>query len=191
MPNNHVSKTDNNIPENQETYETVREYIVAAQKQVNVAVNSAMVTAYWNIGKKIYEACGENERAEYGKNLLLFLFEKLTTEFGKGFTVANLRNMRQFFITFKNRNAVRSELSWTHYRSLMRVKDEVVRQFYLEEAVKCGWSSRQLDRQINSLYYQRILASKNKTLVPDPFKKILNYINSFVTGSGTAVLEGG
>ena len=90
-----------------------------------------MVTAYWNIGKKIFEACGENERAEYGKNLLQFLSEKLTIEFGKGFTVANLRNMRQFFITFKNRNAVRSELSWTHYRSLMRVKDEVARQFYL------------------------------------------------------------
>ena len=191
MPNNHVSKTDNNIPENQETYDTVREYIVAAQKQVNVAVNSAMVTAYWNIGKKIYEACGENERAEYGKNLLLFLSEKLTTEFGKGFTVANLRNMRQFFITFKNRNAVRSELSWTHYRSLMRVKDEVARQFYLEEAVKCGWSSRQLDRQINSLYYQRILASKNKesvaaeidTLEPKPeYEKIIKdpYVLEFL-----------
>ncbi len=142
----------------------MRGYIVAAQKQVNAAVNSAMVTAYWNIGKQIYEACGESERAEYGKNLLQFLSEKLTAEFGKGFTVANLRNMRQFFLTFQNRNAVRSELSWTHYRSLMRVENEVARQFYLEEAVKCGWSSRQLDRQINSFYYQRILASKDKVL---------------------------
>ena len=79
---------------NQKTYDTVRGYIVAAQKQVNVAVNSAMVAAYWNIGKQIYEACGENERAEYGKNLLQFLAEKLTAEFGKGFTVRNLRYLK-------------------------------------------------------------------------------------------------
>ena len=176
---------------NQETYDVVRGYIVTAQKQVNNAVNFAMVTAYWNIGKHIYEACGENERAEYGKQLLQYLAEKLTAEFGKGFTVANLRNMRQFFLTFKNRNAVRSELSWTHYRSLMRVEDEAARQFYLEEAVKCGWSSRQLDRQINSFYYQRILASKDKasvsaeinTLEPKPeYEKIIKdpYVLEFL-----------
>ena len=73
--------------------------------------------------------------------------------------------MRQFHLKFPNANALRSELSWTHYRSLMRVEDEVARRFYLEEAVKCSWSSRQLDRQINSFYYQRILASKDKDSV--------------------------
>ena len=124
-----------------------------------------MVMAYWNIRKQIYEACGENERAAYGKQLLNFLSDKLTAEFGKGFKIANLRNMRQFYLTFQNRNALRSELSWTHYRSLMRVEDEEARNFYLEETAKCGWSSRQLDRQINSFYYQRILASKDKTSV--------------------------
>ena len=66
---------------------------------------------------------------------------KLTTEFGKGFTVRNLQMMRQFYLKFPNANALRSELSWTHYRSLMRVEDEVARRFYLEEAVKCSWSS--------------------------------------------------
>lgn len=150
---------------NRETYDAVRNYIVTAQKQVNAAVNSAMVTAYWHIGKQIYEACGENERAEYGKQLLQYLAENLTKEFGKGFTVRNLQMMRQFYLTFSNANALRSELNWTQYRSLMRVSDEVARQFYLEEAVKCGWSSRQLDRQINSFYYQRILASKDKASV--------------------------
>lgn len=103
---------------------SVRGYVVAAQKQVNVAVNSAMVNAYWNIGKQIYEACGENERAEYGKQLLQYLAEKLTAEFGKGFTERNLQMMRQFYLAFPNANALRSELSWTHYRSLMRVNDE-------------------------------------------------------------------
>ena len=126
---------------NQDTYNTVRGFVVAAQRQVNAAVNSAMVTAYWNIGKQIYEACGENERAEYGKQLLQYLSDKLTVEFGKGFTERNLQLMRQFYLAFPNANALRSELSWTHYRSLMRVNDMDARAFYLDEAVKSGWSS--------------------------------------------------
>lgn len=146
----------------QETYSAVREYIIVAQKQVYTAVNVAMVSAYWNIGKRIYDACGENERAAYGKQRLSFLAEKLTEEFGKGFSVRNLQMMRQFYLSFPNANALRSELSWTHYRSLMRVTDEAARNFYLEEAVKSGWSSRQLERQINSFYYQRILSSRDK-----------------------------
>lgn len=175
----------------QDTYNAVRGYVIAAQRQVTAAVNSAMVNAYWNIGKQIYEACGESERAEYGKQLLQYLSDKLTAEFGKGFTVSNLRNMRQFYLTFQNRDAVRSELSWTHYRSLMRVNDEAAREFYLEETVKSGWSSRQLDRQINSFYYQRILASKDKdsvaaeidTLEPRPeYEKIIKdpYVLEFL-----------
>jgi len=149
----------------QDTLKSVRIYVIEAQKHIYSAVNSAMVSAYWNIGKQIFEACGENDRAEYGKQLLQYLSEKLTEEFGKGFNERNLRNMRQFYLSFPNRNAVRTELSWTHYRLLMRVSDESARNFYLEEAVKAGWSSRQLERQINSFYYQRILASKDKESV--------------------------
>lgn len=168
-----ISTHDNNSNLiTQETYETVRSYIVKAQSDIYKAVNSAMVIAYWNIGKKIYEVCGENERAGYGKQLLMYLSDKLTDEFGKGYTISNLKNMRQFYRTFQNRYALRSELSWTHYRSLMRVKDEAARQFYLEEAISCGWSSRQLDRQINSFYYQRILASKDKASVADEINKL-------------------
>jgi len=165
MENNTMIPKGSYTITDQETLIAVRGYIITAQKQVYSAVNSAMVTAYWNIGKQIYEACGENERAAYGKQLMSFLAEKLSAEFGKGFAVSNLRNMRQFYVTFPIRDALRSELSWTHYRSLMRVTDEAARDFYLEEAVKSGWSSRQLDRQINSFYYQRILASKDKTSV--------------------------
>ena len=172
MSNNEIiTETDGSIISN-ETYDTVREYVVEAQRQVTSAVNSAMVNAYWNIGKQIYEACGKSERAEYGRQLLLYLSDKLTAEFGKGFNVRNLQMMRQFYLMFQNANALRSELSWTHYRSLMRVEDEKTRQFYLEEAVKCGWSSRQLDRQINSFYYQRILASKDKTSVAAEIEKL-------------------
>ncbi len=81
-----------------------------------------MVETYWNIGKQIYEAQGENERAEYGAGLLKFLSEKLTEEFGKGFTVTNLKCMRQFYIAFPNSHALRDQLSWTHYRMLLRLK---------------------------------------------------------------------
>ncbi|MCQ2549027.1 MAG: DUF1016 N-terminal domain-containing protein [Lachnospiraceae bacterium] len=136
MSDNKLIQSSPEIPDDLKTYSTVRGYIIAAQKQVYSAVNSAMVIAYWNIGKQIYEACGENDRAAYGKQLLQFLSDKLTAEFGKGFNVRNLRNMRQFYITFPIRNALRSELSWTHYRSLMKVSDEIARNFYLEEAVK-------------------------------------------------------
>lgn len=144
-----------------QTYRAVRGYVIEAQHQIYRAVNSAMVEAYWKIGKEIYEACGENERAAYGKQLLAELAQKLTDEFGKGFTEVNLRNMRQFYLTFPIRDALRSELSWTHYRTLMRVSDKQARDFYLEEAVKAGWSSRQLQRQIHTMYYNRILASKD------------------------------
>ncbi len=152
-------------PQSTEIYTAAREYIITAQRQVYSAVNSAMVKAYWNIGKLIYETSGESDRAEYGKQLLQYLSEKLTREFGKGYDERNLRYMRQFYLKFPKWNAVRSELSWTHYRLLMRVEDEDARSFYLDESVKAGWSSRQLERQINSFYYQRILKSKDKDSV--------------------------
>ena len=165
MYENKLEPKESTTITNQETYTAVRNYVIAAQNQIYTSVNSAMVNAYWNIGKQIYEACGENDRAAYGKQLLRYLSEKLTEEFGKGFNERNLRNMRQFYLTFPIRNSLRSELSWTHYRSLMKIKDDAARDFYLEEAAKSGWSSRQLDRQIKSFYYQRILASKDKNSV--------------------------
>ena len=124
-----------------------------------------MVEAYWNIGKSIIEEQGGNEKAEYGKGLLKELSKQMTQDFGKGFTVANLKNMRQFYLTFPNGYALRSELSWTHYRLLMRVENENAREFYMQEAVKSQWSTRQLERQINSFFYERLLSSKNKEQV--------------------------
>ena len=124
-----------------------------------------MVTAYWNIGKTIYEICGENERAAYGKQILNDISDRLTVEFGKGFTVRNLRAMRQFYLAFPIWHTVCAELSWSHYRLLMRVANEKERMFYTQEAVKSGWSVRQLERQINTMFYQRILASRDKESV--------------------------
>ena len=97
--------------------------------------------------------------------MLKELSKQMTQDFGKGLTVANLKNMRQFYLTFPNGYALRSELSWTHYRLLMRVENENAREFYMQEAVKSQWSTRQLERQINSFFYERLLSSKNKEQV--------------------------
>ena len=105
MSNNQITKQ----PE--ESYKIIRNSVLTAQSKVYTAVNSAMVQAYWEIGQEIYKACGENDRAEYGKKLLEYLSEHLTKEFGKGFTVANLKNMRQFYRTFPIRQTLSSELS--------------------------------------------------------------------------------
>ena len=115
------------VPQSEDAYRSIRGYVIEAQGQVYTAVNAAMVTAYWKIGKSIFEACGENDRAAYGKQVLKYISERLTEEFGKGFNLRNLRYMRQFYLTFPNVNALRSELSWTHYRALMKVSDAKVR----------------------------------------------------------------
>lgn len=140
-------------------YENIRTTVTEAQKKVYATVNFVMVETYWNIGKQICEAQGKNDRAEYGTGLLKYLSEKLTSEFGKGFTLTNLSYMRQFYIAFPNYHALRDELSWTHYRYLLKIEDRKARQFYLEECAKSNWSTRQLERQINSFYYQRLLSS--------------------------------
>ncbi len=157
----------NNLSTNQtdDAYKEIRSYIVSAKQQIYKAVNSSMVEAYWNIGKKIYEVCGENDRAAYGKQVLNDISNKLTAEFGKGFSVPNLRKMRQFYIMFQKRSTVLSELSWSHYELLIRVRDDNSRTFYAIECAKSSWSVRQLQRQINTLYYNRILASKDKEAV--------------------------
>lgn len=131
-----------------------------------------MVMAYWQIGKIIVEEEQKGKtRAEYGKSLLELLSKRLTKEYEKGFDVTNLRNMRQFYLMFKKRDAVRRELSWTHYRLLLRINEENVRQFYLMETVNNRWSTRQLERQINSLLYERLTLSKDKRQVKQLSKK--------------------
>ena len=142
-------------------YENIRSSLIAARTKTFNAINSAMVSVYWEIGHEIAQDIGE--RAEYGRQLLQFLSERLTAEFGKGFTVRNLRAMRQFHAMFPIRHAVRAELTWSHYRLLMRVEESSHRDFYLKESADSGWTSRQLERQINSFYYERLLATqKNK-----------------------------
>lgn len=99
---------------------------------------------------------------KYGAKLIPNLAASLTVEFGKGFDSTNLRKMRQFFMYFPIRDAVRLELSWMHYRILLRVVDEQARSWYMNEAAEQNWASRALERQIGTLYYERLLVSRNR-----------------------------
>lgn len=152
------------------TYGSVRSTILASRSSVNRAVNSAMVLAYWDIGRQVVLASGGKERAEYGEGLLKYLSKRLTAEFGKGFDTSNLRYMRLFYLTFPIRDAVRHELSWMHYRLIMRVENEKARAFYLDECVKGNWSTRQLERQITTFFYERLLVSKDKNGVKEEMR---------------------
>ena len=149
-----ISVQNNNFPE----YEDIRKAILEAKEKVVTTVNAAMVAAYWLIGKQLYEAQNSVD-STYGKKLIQYASEQLQKEFGAGFTERNLRNMRQFYECFPNWHSVSAELSWTHYRLLIRIKEQEKRDYYVKECVDCAWSVRQLERQINSFYYERILAT--------------------------------
>ena len=138
----------------------IRQILINARKTAYKAVNFAMVTAYWDIGRLIVEDEQQgNTRAEYGKAVLADLSVRLTEEFGKGFDERELRRIRQFYLMFPKWDALRPELTWTHYRLLIRVQNEAARVWYMNEAAEQTWSSRQLDRQISVLYYERLLNS--------------------------------
>ena len=175
MSDNNITKS--NISTSGQLFAEIRQILIGARQTAYKAVNFAMVTAYWNIGRLIVEDEQQGStRAEYGKAVLADLSVRLTEEFGKGFTEANLRNMRQFYQYFPNCYALRSELTWTHYRLLIRVQDEGARQWYMNEAAEQTWSSRQLDRQISVLYYERLLASKDTRPVREEAAQNLSLI---------------
>ena len=157
-----------------EFYQSVAYIVHTARSNAYRAVNFAMVEAYWDIGRMIVEEEQQGkERAEYGEQIIHHLSARLKEEFGKGFTEANLWNFRQFFLTFpwshsgqkQKIYALRRELTWTHYRILMRVEKSEAREWYMTEAADRNWSTRTLERQINSLYYERLLISRDKTSV--------------------------
>ena len=144
-------------------YADIRAILATARKRSYQAINFTMVESYWMIGQTIveHEQHGET-RAPYGKSVLKELAVRLTKDFGKGFDDRELRKMRQFYLTFQNRDTLRPELTWSHYRRLISVEDEQARHWYMNEAADGVWSTRQLDRQISTLYYERLLASKEK-----------------------------
>lgn len=173
-------------------YRQIKSILEDARKSAYRAVNFTMVLAYWQIGRVIVEQEQAGEaKAIYGQGLLKELSKKITEEFGKGYTETNLRYFRQFYLTFppakkhhalrdesenavtkpkrhavrdelENPSTLRKELTWTHYRLLLRVENQKARDYYIKEAIAQNWSTRALERQINTFYYERIISSKNK-----------------------------
>lgn len=145
----------------------IKVILATAREKTYLAINSAMVEAYWLIGKRIVEQEQHGEdRAKYGEGILKELSRSLTIEFGKGFSYPNLRNFRQFYLTYRDSEdcyTLCSKLTWSHNRLIMRVESKEARTFYLNEAAEQGWSVRTLERNVNTFYFNRLLSSKNKS----------------------------
>jgi len=145
--------------------------------KVHAAVNFTMVETYWNIGKRIVEQEQQGkERANYGDLLIVNLSRYLSSTFGKGFSEANLKNFRQFYLTWQNdeiRYTLCSELSWSHIRLIMRLDSENAREYYLNESRSQRWSVRVLERNIQTNYFERLLSSQKPALPATEQKNIL------------------
>jgi predicted nuclease of restriction endonuclease-like (RecB) superfamily len=144
-------------------YTDIRALLLEARKRTYKAVNAAMIDSYWHIGRMIVEKeQGGKDRAAYSKQILAYLSKRLTGEFGEGFNQTNLKYMRLAYQNFSIRDALRHELTWTHYRLPSKVENEQARLFYRDESIDNQWSTRQLERQLHSFYYERLLSSQDK-----------------------------
>ena len=151
-------------------YEEIYELLSKARQNIISNINSTMTKTYFLIGKRIVEEeQNGNKRAEYGKNLIKILSKKLTKEFGKGFSETNLKQMKTFYINYKNSQTLSDQfkLSWSHYLILMRIENIGTRNFYEIEAIQNNWSLRELKRQVNSALYERLVLSKDKEKVKE------------------------
>lgn len=158
-----IDLTPTQLPASGPLHQAIRDILLAARKQVRQTVNETMVQAYWHVGRLIVEdEQGGAVRAGYGKRVLPELAKRLSVEFGKGFSAQSLWNHRQFYLEFPNLSTAWRELHWSHFKILMRVKDQNARTWYANEAASQGWCVRALDRQIGTLFYERLLASQDK-----------------------------
>ncbi|MDD5373079.1 MAG: PDDEXK nuclease domain-containing protein [Sulfurimonas sp.] len=144
----------------------IKNLIASAQEKAIRTVDYQRVLLYWNIGKRIFEEVqGGEARAEYGKSIIKNLSSELEPVYGSGYGVRQLELMRQFYRIFPIANTLYSQLNWSQYKLLIRLEDDVKREFYIAESVKNLWSKRDLERQINSSLYERLLLSSDKKSV--------------------------
>ncbi len=156
---NELINSDNEI---NSIFDSIKNLVINSRNKVYHTVNTEMLNLYWNIGKIIMEIQQGDERASYGDAVLDKLSQKLTNEFGKGFSKRNLERMRKFYIFFPIATTVSSQLSWSHYLELIKIDDEQKRKFYLNECINSKWSVRELQRQRDSLLYERLTISADK-----------------------------
>ena len=159
-----IKNSEDTLSESSDLYAFSRELILSARKVVYHTANFMMVGTYWQIGKKIVEEQGGETYAKYGESLLKEVSERLTADFCKGFSYVNLTNMRKFYQMFSNVYALRKELNWTHYRSLIRVENPKAREAYMNEAADNSWSTRFLDEQVDKHYYEQLIATHKEVV---------------------------
>lgn len=160
---------------NLEVYIRIKKIIMESRNQVAKYINTSMLFVYWNIGKMIFDEQNGYSKAKYGEGVIRELSKQLTLDFGKGFDESNLRKMRKFYSMYQNWDTVSLELSWTHYRILVRINDNRIRNFYMDEAIKGNWSVRQLERQIDTCAYSRVIAHNQKVEIIDVDESPLPY----------------
>ena len=154
------------------TYHTICDILNTARSRALDAVNNEMVKCYWHVGRIIVEEeqYGK-ERADYGVYLMKGLSKRLIVEFGKGYRKSNLYDMRNLYLLYPKFHALPGKLTWTHYRLLLRLENPDARSFYEQEAVNANWSTRELERQINSLLFERLALSRDKKGVKELAQK--------------------
>ena len=153
-----------------DVYVEISNLLKEARKNIVSNINTTMTKTYFLIGKRIVEEeQNGNERAEYGENLIKNLSKRLIEEFGKGFSVTNLKQMKSFYIAYKKGQTVSDQfkLSWSHYLILMRMENIEERNFYEIESIQNNWSLRELRRQIDSALYERLVLSRDKEKVKE------------------------
>lgn len=155
-------------------YADIKDILAQARNKARSAVNSAMVEAYWLIGQRIVQEEQQgNSRAGYGERLLENLSNALSASLGKGFSYANLRNFRQFYLTYPDQAicyTLCSKLSWSHNRLIMREEDPKARAYYLAESSSQHWTVRQLERNLQSRSFQRLLSSRGDATPDSPLQ---------------------
>ena len=153
-------------------YNNIKNIVEQSRNKVYKKINTEMINLHWNIGRIIVEKQKGNDKAKYGDYLIEETSKKLTNMYGKGFSVQNLRRMRQFYMYFPIRSTISSELSISHYYELIRIKDENKRNFYMQECISSNWDVKELQRQRTTLLYERIATLKDKS-------KVLELSNSY------------
>ena len=156
---NKLIKNENEI---NHVFNGIKELVINSRNKVYQTVNTEMLNLYWNIGKEIMEIQQGDERASYGDAVLEKLSQKLTAEFGKGFSKRNLERMRKFYVCFPIATTLSSQLSWSHYLELIKIDEEPKRNFYMKETINSKWSVRELQRQRDSLLYERLTLAADK-----------------------------
>jgi len=192
----------NTLENNSLLLTSIKEVILQARDKAFRSTNSVLLDMYWQIGRLIIESEQQGKsKAKYGKEVIKNLAQTLTIEFGKGFDESNLRNIRQFYLAFPNRDAVSHELSWTHYRIISRIDDKTTRMQYIKHSIDGNWNTRVLQRNIDSQYINRILEidkgdepkSSPKQFVKDPyileFLGLKNDVSSTESNIETAIIN--